>query len=70
MSSHPLCSASQDIRAATEPAPEVQRTPLLERRRREVKGDAAALRLLLGKAPALLGSVRRGSQPQTPNPTS
>ncbi len=48
----------------------MQRTPLLERRRREVKGDAAALRLLLGKAPALLGSVRRGSQPQTPNPTS
>ena len=50
----------QDIQAATAPAPEVQRTPFLERRRRGVKGDAAALRPLLGKASALLGSVRCG----------
>ena len=60
-----FCTRAQDIQTATEPAPEAQRTPLLERQRRGVRGDAATLRPLLGKASGLLGSVRRGSLTST-----
>lgn len=54
--------SGQDIHAATEPAPEMQRSPLLERRRHSVMGDITILRPLLVRASMLLGSVSLGPE--------